>query len=396
MKKILFIAYNGLTTEIQKYLSEIDNKVFDMAVVVPYHLNLYGIEIDFIDAQKTDKVKYIPFALKSPPYTFFPDPQDNKELDGVLKKLRPDLIIIQSELFHPNSTAVINSKLKNSPDSKILNFVATQYLPSQLDYFRNYFYYKKTIKYTNFLCCRNKKELKILRKNRLLRNIKIFQNYWGSSPGLFYKAYTSKNEIISNNASLKPLLKIVADENILLGFVGRIVEEKGLHLIIEALKRLPKNYYLVYSGQFGSGYYKNLIDTKIKKYELKDRCVYLGNINYKKLVYLYNALDLIVAPTNSGRINFIELFGRVIPEAMLCKILIIGSDNGSISEIINNSRLIFKQNDVDSLKGKILEVSKLDNSEKEEIIRINYNYALNNYISKLYIKRLQNFILKNI
>jgi len=396
MKKILFIAYNGLTLEILNYFKEFNISIFDIKVIVPIKLDLYGQQINFDTANKLKNIKYIPLNLATQPYIFFNSIENNYQLDKILKNFKPHLIIIHNELFHPNSIAVINSKLRNSSNFKILNFIATQYLPSRFDYFRNYFYYNKIIKHTDFLCCRNKKELNKLRKIKLLKNIKLFQNYWGSSHNLFYKIYKSKNEIILNNTYLKSLLNIINNKNILLGFIGRMVEEKGLHLIIEALEHLPNNYYLVYSGQFGSEYYRDFINAKIEKHCLKNRCIYLGNINYEKLVYLYNILDLVIVPTNLGKINFIELFGRVIPEVMLCKTLIIGSDNGSISEIINNNKLIFKQNNSKSLKNKILEVVSLSNFKKNEVIEKNYIYALNNYTSKRYVVRLQDFILNNL
>ena len=126
-KKILYIAFNGLTLEVQSYLSEMDYNKFDIVMIVPEEIDLYGVQIDYQTAHKINKVKYIKLKLKEPPFTFFPEPKNNRILNSLLIKFQPDLIVIQSALFHPNALAVINSKFKYCPKAKILNFAATQY-----------------------------------------------------------------------------------------------------------------------------------------------------------------------------------------------------------------------------------------------------------------------------
>ena len=396
MIKILYLAYNGLTPEIQGLLSLIDDKVFDVTVIVPFEIDLYGQNYRFYSSPKTNKVRYIPFILEIQPYIFFAQPEGNKKLNEVLKQSKPDIIIIQNEFFHPNATAIINAKIKYSPQSKILNFVASQYVISTFQYFKNYLKYRKIVKYTDFLCCRNKMELNRLRKNYLLKGKKVFQNYWGTSPDMFYKIDRKREDIIQDTRRLHKIYPLVKENAIFLGLIGRIVEEKGLHLLIEALRDLPEFYYLIYAGQLGNSDYERRINVFIQKDNLSHRCHYCENIPYLELVYLYNIIDILVVPTYQGEINFIELFGRVIVEAMLCKTLVIGSNNGSIPEIVHNENMIFQQGNSQSLKKKIIALEGLDETEKNTIIEDNYSYALNNYTNEKYVERLQNFILKNV
>jgi glycosyltransferase involved in cell wall biosynthesis len=73
-----------------------------------------------------------------------------------------------------------------------------------------------------------------------------------------------------------------------------------------------------------------------------------------RLLFAYRVFDLVIVPTSSSENGFIELFGRVLPEAMLCKTDVIGSDNGSIPEVIHNPALVFRQNDPAALRDKIV------------------------------------------
>jgi glycosyltransferase involved in cell wall biosynthesis len=48
-----------------------------------------------------------------------------------------------------------------------------------------------------------------------------------------------------------------------------------------------------------------------------------------------------------------EQFGRVLIEAMACKVPVIGSDSGAIPEVIGNAGLIFPEGDADALADRL-------------------------------------------
>ena len=72
------------------------------------------------------------------------------------------------------------------------------------------------------------------------------------------------------------------------------------------------------------------------------------------LLSLFNVIDLVVVPSIS------EGFGNLIIEALRQQALILGSDTGSIPEIIKDGKngLLFKSNNIDSLVERLSYVYK--------------------------------------
>jgi glycosyltransferase involved in cell wall biosynthesis len=122
-----------------------------------------------------------------------------------------------------------------------------------------------------------------------------------------------------------------------IAYVGRIIEPKGLHLIIQSVKlyNTNSNNKLTlriagkhYSGHSKDSYWKSNIEPNINDKDI----IYDGYIdNDQKLNrFIGNAKALIVPSI------FEEPFGMVIIEALACGTPVIGLNSGAIPEIINN------------------------------------------------------------
>ncbi len=59
-------------------------------------------------------------------------------------------------------------------------------------------------------------------------------------------------------------------------------------------------------------------------------------------------LDALVLPSLT-RPNWIEQFGRVLPEAMACETPVIGSSSGEIPHVIGEAGLVFQEGNVQEL-----------------------------------------------
>lgn len=397
MKKILYLAYNGLTPEISSYLKLVNQARYKFTVIVPPELDLYGEVIKFESATKVAGVEYTSLPLKQPPYIFFPETKENRELEKIIARVQPDLIIIQSELFHPNAAAIIEAQNKVGSKAKVMNFAAERYIPGVWHYLKRWTYFRTIIKGTDFICCRNRKELQILKKHWLLKRKILFYNYWGSDSQYFYLLSQSRKELIRANDFLGSLNEINQNDK-LLGYIGRLADDKGLHLILEAMQKLPQEYKLVFAGEYGNKEYKKRISTILERKDLTNRCFYLGYVSYQRLNYLYSVTDLLVVPTNKGKMKPYteELFGRVLPEAMLTKTLVIGSTNGAIAEVLGNTELIFQENDSKAIKSSIETVNGWTDIKKQEVIEQNFQRAQEMFTSKKYVERLQAFFDKNL
>jgi L-malate glycosyltransferase len=120
-------------------------------------------------------------------------------------------------------------------------------------------------------------------------------------------------------------------DEILIGYVGRIVEEKGLKTLLYAVKQiqsLPWQLVVV-----GSGPYEAEFDAIAKNLQLTHRIKRVGYVPHTETPLYLSALDILVLPSET-RSNWKEQFGRVIIEAIACGTPVVGSDSGEIPYLI--------------------------------------------------------------
>jgi glycosyltransferase involved in cell wall biosynthesis len=141
----------------------------------------------------------------------------------------------------------------------------------------------------------------------------------------------------------------LSDSEFAIGFVGRLVEEKGILDLLCATKRLRSagtqtpTIVLVGSG--------NLEETaRLRCAELHLKLVRVPPCSYRNIPEIMNALDVFVLPSQS-RPFWKEQFGHVVIEAMACGVPVIGSDSGAIPDIIGDAGLVFHERDDEQLFG---------------------------------------------
>lgn len=131
----------------------------------------------------------------------------------------------------------------------------------------------------------------------------------------------------------------------LIGFVGRLVPEKGVADLLEAFARMgqPARLDLV-----GTGNEQARLDAQAGRLGLRDRVRFRGAVPPAEMPDVYRSFDLLVVPSRT-RPNWKEQFGRVIIEAMACGVPVLGSDSGEIPHVIGAPELVFPEGDSDAL-----------------------------------------------
>ena len=164
-------------------------------------------------------------------------------------------------------------------------------------------------------------------------------------------------------------------EEKIIGFCGRIVEEKGIDVLVKAFKILNEkdsNIKLYIAGDYkniaGGSIYNDLQEI-ISKEKIKG-VEFLGKVPEEEMENFYNSLDVFVLPS----INSLEAFGIVQLEAMLCGVPVVASDLYGVRTIIETTGMgvVVKKGDIDSLAKGIQDI--LDNKDKfyksrEEILQ---------------------------
>ncbi len=134
-----------------------------------------------------------------------------------------------------------------------------------------------------------------------------------------------------------------------IGYVGRLVPEKGVNLLIRAVSRLRESGRLLILGDGPDA--PNLLRL-VERRGLRGRVRFEPSIPSAQMPAHYHRLDLLVLPSRSRR-RWTEQFGRVLIEAMACGVPVIGSDAGAIPEVVGEAGLTFPDGDVQALTERI-------------------------------------------
>jgi glycosyltransferase involved in cell wall biosynthesis len=135
----------------------------------------------------------------------------------------------------------------------------------------------------------------------------------------------------------------------IVGYAGRLVEEKGVDLLLESLSGLEGTWR---SYVLGAGPALVALQSQAKRLGFADRVSFDAQIPSSQMPAYYQQLDALVIPSRT-RPNWKEQFGRVIVEAMACGVPVIGSDSGEIPHVIGDAGLIFPEGQVDVLRAHL-------------------------------------------
>jgi len=132
-----------------------------------------------------------------------------------------------------------------------------------------------------------------------------------------------------------------------LGFIGRLKEEKGLPLMVEALTYLPEYCRVLFVG---NGPMKSILQEQATRLNVADRVIFKPGVSTHEVPREMERLDVLVLPSLT-RPNWKEQFGRVLPEAMSCETPVIGSSSGEIPYVIGDAGLVFNEGDAQELSA---------------------------------------------
>jgi glycosyltransferase involved in cell wall biosynthesis len=124
------------------------------------------------------------------------------------------------------------------------------------------------------------------------------------------------------------------DSDLLVGFVGRLVPEKGLLTLMEALARcrdLPIQLALI-----GDGPQAHELDRRARDLNLQDRLIRRGYVPHTDIARYLASFDVLTIPSETQP-NWKEQFGRVIIEAMATGTPVLGSNSGEIPHLIERT-----------------------------------------------------------
>lgn len=141
----------------------------------------------------------------------------------------------------------------------------------------------------------------------------------------------------------------------LLATVCRLVDRKGVDLVLRALPRLARAHPGVRYVVAGEGPARERLERFARELGVHERCHFLGRVEPEVLVALYHACDVyVMAARQSGA--SVEGFGLVFREANACGKAVVGTRTGGIPDAILDgvTGLLVPPEDVDALAEALL------------------------------------------
>lgn len=123
------------------------------------------------------------------------------------------------------------------------------------------------------------------------------------------------------------------------GYLGRLVPEKGVDLLERALDRVRVPWRALFVGA-------GPLEKTLKAWASRhgNRVRICTNVVHDEVPRYLNAMDVMCAPSQTTR-TWKEQFGRMVIEAFASGVAFIGSDSGEIPHVVQNSGLVVAERD---------------------------------------------------
>lgn len=136
----------------------------------------------------------------------------------------------------------------------------------------------------------------------------------------------------------------LSDDAFVVGYGGRLVPEKGVQVLVAAVARTDGAHLLI----VGDGPQRPELERLAARLGVTDRVRFAGRVPSLAMPSWLAAMDALVLPS-SGNAGWVEQFGRILVEAMMCEVPVVGSRCGEIPEVVGEAGLLFEKGDVEGL-----------------------------------------------
>jgi glycosyltransferase involved in cell wall biosynthesis len=137
-------------------------------------------------------------------------------------------------------------------------------------------------------------------------------------------------------------------DNVTFGYAGRLVEEKGIDVLLRAVEPFDTSRVII----AGAGPESQKLQDLALELGISWRVKFLPTIPSTEMPAFYRSIDALVLPSRT-RSNWKEQFGRVLIEAMASGVPVLGSISGEIPNVIGEAGLVFPEGDISMLSGQI-------------------------------------------
>ena len=188
------------------------------------------------------------------------------------------------------------------------------------------------------------------------------------APVLVQKGWQGPSEVIPMGVDLpryervEPLESVAKMKKPVIGFLGKMDDQKGVLDLVSALKAL--SHEDSFTALFvGNGPHFDEVKKEIEHLPQGSQC--LPAVSHDEVPALLAAMDIVVMPSRTQK-HLKEQFGRVAVEAMASGKAVIVSSSGALPSVVNDCGLVFPEGDVGALAFAITSLL-IDKNKRDEL-----------------------------
>ena len=130
------------------------------------------------------------------------------------------------------------------------------------------------------------------------------------------------------------------------GFVGRVVREKGVEVLVDALASIDARLLVV-----GDGAARSALESTTARWPA-GKAFFVGAAADADVPNHLACMDVLVLPSRTTP-SWAEQFGHVLIEAMAAGVPVVGSSSGAIPEVIGEAGVVFPEGDASALRVQL-------------------------------------------
>jgi glycosyltransferase involved in cell wall biosynthesis len=252
-------------------------------------------------------------------------------LGPALRRLRPELLHIDEESFNLATFQAMRLGVALGARCCFYNYANIErFYPPPFNLFERYSFRHAA----HALAC-NQEAAAIIRRHGYTGPLTVLPQF-GVDPELFAP-------------TARPGARDGQQPPFTVGYLGRLVPEKGIIDLVTAVAGLPPTVRL---RLVGDGSQRAAIAAHIARLGLQGRAQILPAVGSTAVPETLAGFDALALPSRTTA-NWKEQFGRVLIEAMSCGVPVVGSSSGEIPHVIGDAGLTFPEGDVAALRERL-------------------------------------------
>lgn len=148
------------------------------------------------------------------------------------------------------------------------------------------------------------------------------------------------------NVRTRKRAELEVDNCFVIGYAGRLVEQKGVFDLLAALPLSVIEWRLLL---IGDGEARESIEKKAREEGVSEHVILTGRVPMAEVAEYMNAMDVFVIPSRTTP-GWVDTFPLVCAQAMACEVAVVGSDSGAISYQLGDCGKVFPEGNVAALR----------------------------------------------